>query len=82
MTLGEALRQYRKRQKLVQKELAARIGISLKHYALIERNKAHPSHAVLERICAVTTISINYTLDTKTNRVLETIVRYKLPSHR
>ncbi len=62
MTLGSALRLYRKRHHLVQKELAAVIGISLKHYALIERGKAHPSHTVLERICAVTPVSVDFTI--------------------
>ena len=61
MTLGEALKTYRKKRKLVQKELAASIGISLKHYALIERDKAHPSHIVLQRICDITKICIRFT---------------------
>jgi transcriptional regulator with XRE-family HTH domain len=60
MTLGAALRHYRKEHNLLQKELAARIGISLKHYALIERGKAHPSHGVLERICETTSISVQF----------------------
>ena len=63
MTLGEALKTYRKKHKLVQKELAALAGISLKHYALIERDKAHPSHIVLKRICNITKICIKFTFN-------------------
>ena len=74
MTLGEALKQYRKQHHLVQKELAAKIGISVKHYAMIERGKAYPSQFVLQRICEVTTITVEFTVGR--NRVSEATTRY------
>jgi len=74
MTLGEALKKYRMKKKLVQKELAAQIGISLKHYALIERGKAYPSQYVLQRICEVTTIAVEFTV--RRNRISEATTNY------
>ncbi|MBI1803378.1 MAG: helix-turn-helix transcriptional regulator [Ignavibacteriae bacterium] len=74
MTLGQALKKYRKKHKLVQKELAAKIGISLKHYAQIERGKAYPSQIVLQRICEVTTIAVEFTVGR--NRVSEATTKY------
>ena len=60
MTLADALKRYRRKHKLVQKELAARIGISVKHYAQLERGKAYPSQFILQRICEVTTIVVAF----------------------
>ena len=74
MTLGDALKKYRKQHKLVQKELAAEIEISLKHYAMIERGKAYPSQIVLQRICNVTTVRVEFTL--RKGRVSETTTDY------
>lgn len=62
MTLSEALRAYRKEHRLAQKELAAKIGISLKHYACIEGGSAHPSSTVLSTICRITDIKQNFYL--------------------
>ena len=76
MTLGEALKQYRKAKNLLQKQLAAEIGISLKHYTLIENDRAHPSSTVLKRIYATTDIVVEFSVNTD-KRVSEYSVRYK-----
>ena len=68
MTLGESLRRYRKQRNFVQKELAAKIGISLKHYGQIERGKTFPSHEILQRICDVVPICVDYRIDMKSRR--------------
>jgi transcriptional regulator with XRE-family HTH domain len=56
MELGEALRGYRKTHLLAQKQLAAQIGISRKHYARIEEGHDHPFSTILTRICEMTGI--------------------------
>jgi transcriptional regulator with XRE-family HTH domain len=58
MTLGRALRRYRLRHHLLQKELAARIGISLKHYSMIENGHSFPSSVMLARICRIARIRV------------------------
>jgi len=77
MTLGEALKRYRKANNFLQKQLAAKIGISLKHYTLIENDHAHPSSTVLKRICEVTDVVVEFTVNTK-QHVSEYSVRYKV----
>ena len=76
MTLGEALKRHRKTNNLLQKQLAAVIGISLKHYTLIENGHAHPSSKVLQRIFETTDIVVEFTCN-KTDRVSEYIAHYK-----
>jgi transcriptional regulator with XRE-family HTH domain len=62
MTLSEALKSYRRRHHLLQKQIAADLRISLKHYTGIENDHAHPSSKVMERICDFTGISVSYSL--------------------
>jgi DNA-binding XRE family transcriptional regulator len=51
MTLGEALRRYRAKNHLLQKEAADHFGISRKHYAQLERDRELPSLKLLNDIC-------------------------------
>jgi len=62
MNLQSALREFRKVHRLLQKQLAADLGISLKHYSRIEEGKDLPSVSLLRRICDVTGITAEYYL--------------------
>ncbi len=63
MDLQTALREFRKARRLMQKEVAAELGISLKHYSRIEEGKDAPSWGLLKRIREVTGIKIEFSLE-------------------
>ncbi|MHC1744033.1 MAG: helix-turn-helix transcriptional regulator [Syntrophobacteraceae bacterium] len=48
--IGSNLRQLRKGRGWLQQEAAERLGITVKHYSQMERNKAHPSMTLLQKI--------------------------------
>ena len=48
--IGKKLRELRKERRWLQQELAEKLGISVKHYSQLERNKAQPSMGLLRRI--------------------------------
>lgn len=72
MTLGEALRSYRREHRLLQKEIAGTLNISLKHYSGLENGHAHASSKVMKRICELTGIAISYSF-----AVMEKSARYR-----
>ncbi len=47
--IGRNLRQLRKGRGWLQQEAAERLGITVKHYSQMERNKAHPSMTLLQK---------------------------------
>lgn len=48
--IGRRLRELRKARSCLQQELAQKLDITVKHYSQLERNKAQPSMALLEKI--------------------------------
>jgi transcriptional regulator with XRE-family HTH domain len=76
MTLSEALRSYRRKHHLLQKQLAADLHISLKHYIEIENDHAHPSSTVMERISDFTGITISYSIVAR-----EPLSQYRIHHH-
>ncbi len=51
--LGKNAREAREKKNLTQEEVAKAVGISINHYAGIERGEENPTLAVLEQICKV-----------------------------
>ncbi len=51
---GSLLGQYRKDNKLIKKEVAAKLDLSREYYSKLERGKVEPSGKVIHRICKVT----------------------------
>lgn len=56
---GERLRELRRERGFTQEEIALRAEITTSYYGQIERGTANPSVALLEKICAVMSISIS-----------------------
>jgi DNA-binding XRE family transcriptional regulator len=56
MTLGEALKVYRIKNKLLQKQMAFMLGISKEYYCKIENDKVFPSKELLLKIIKMTGI--------------------------
>ncbi len=54
MEVASSLLAYRKKHRLYQKEMAARIGVTREYYWRLERGKGFPSRKLLTRICALT----------------------------
>ena len=50
VTLGKALREQRKRNKLTQKELSAKSGFSVKYISMIERDVYEPTGKIIKEI--------------------------------
>ncbi len=53
LALGKKVREVREKRNLTQEEVAKAMGISINHYAGIERGEENPTYAVLEEICKV-----------------------------
>ena len=62
MGVSMALRTYREREHLCQKEAAAKLGISRVYYCQLENAKANPSLELLSRIIHLTGTSLNTVL--------------------
>ncbi|MCX7763110.1 MAG: helix-turn-helix domain-containing protein [Candidatus Kryptonium sp.] len=60
MTLGEALRIFRRKNNLLQKQMAYMLGITVEYYSKIENDKVFPSQNLLRKICELTRIKINF----------------------
>lgn len=60
--LGEALKEYRNQHKLLQKEIADRLGITREYYALLEEGHRLPSPGLLYRISCQLEISMEFTI--------------------
>lgn len=57
--LGKAIRIYRIRAGMNQKELAEKLGISTNYLGMIERGDRNPSQKILEKIASTLEISIS-----------------------
>ncbi|HUN66007.1 MAG TPA: helix-turn-helix transcriptional regulator [Bacteroidota bacterium] len=77
MTLSEALRSYRIKHHLLQKQVAAALQISLKHYTEIENGHSYASSTVMKRLCELTGIEISYSFSAR-----EMSARYRSRRHR
>lgn len=58
MRLSAALVLYRREKGLTQKEVAARLDVSREYYCRLENGSAIPSVRLLERICSLTSVSV------------------------
>lgn len=58
MKLSATLVLYRREKGLTQKEMAARLDISREYYWRLENGNAIPSVRLLERICRLTSVSV------------------------
>jgi transcriptional regulator with XRE-family HTH domain len=56
--IGRRLKELRKETRWLQQEMAEKLGISVKHYSQLERNKAQPSMGLLHRIADVFKVKI------------------------
>lgn len=55
----------RRRKKMTQRQLAARVGVSPSHISDIERGEAKPAHTVIVNICEILNIVEPETLTTE-----------------
>ena len=62
MTLGDKIRNLRKKKGLSQGELADKIGISGNHLSRLERGHYQPSADVLKKVAGVLEVSTDYIL--------------------
>ena len=60
MTLGEALKLYRLKNNLLQKQMAHMLGISREYYCKIENDKIIPGRKLIQKITKVTGIKIKF----------------------
>ena len=68
MKLGTAIKKFRRIKNLRQKELAGKLGISVKHLACVELGLSDASSTVRRKICEVTGIVENYEYPQKNKR--------------
>ena len=62
MTLRELLRGYRRRHRLLQKQIAGQLGVSREYYARIECGRVIPSLSLLAKMSVELNVEINFTL--------------------
>lgn len=62
MRLHEAMKKYREKRGMYQKEISAKLRISLKHYALIEEGHINPAPVLRKKICKLMNIAEDYKL--------------------
>jgi len=60
MTLGEALKNFRLKNDILQKQMAYILKISREYYCKIENDKVFPSPKLLIKICEITGIKIEF----------------------
>jgi len=60
MTLGEALKVYRIKNKLLQKQMAFMLGISKEYYCKIENDKILPERNLMNKIIKITGIELKF----------------------
>lgn len=60
MSMGDKIRQIRKRFALTQAELAAKLGISASAVGMYEQNRREPDSKVLNKLCEIFGISGDY----------------------
>ena len=60
MTLGEALKVYRIKNKLLQKQMAFMLGISKEYYCKIENDKILPGRNLMNKIIKITGIELKF----------------------
>jgi transcriptional regulator with XRE-family HTH domain len=56
--IGKNLRQLRKERGWLQQDAALKLGITVKHYSQMERDKAHPSSTLLQKIAALFEVEV------------------------
>ncbi|WP_140945631.1 helix-turn-helix transcriptional regulator [Candidatus Thermokryptus mobilis] len=65
MTLGEALKLYRLKNNLLQKQMAYLLGISKEYYCKIENDKIIPGRKLIQKITKLTGIKLNFRIVVK-----------------
>ena len=56
--IGRRLKEFRKVRSWLQQDVAQRLDITVKHYSQLERNKAQPSMALLEKIAELFEVEV------------------------
>ncbi|MFZ1081249.1 MAG: helix-turn-helix transcriptional regulator [Candidatus Kryptoniota bacterium] len=62
MQLGEALKTFRKDSNMLQKQMAAKLGITTEYYNKIEKESVAPSGKMLAKIIGLTKFSVEFHL--------------------
>ena len=62
MTLGDKIRQLRKRAQMTQAELAVRLGISASAVGMYEQDRREPDSKILNKLCEVFSVSGDYVI--------------------
>ena len=62
MTLGEKIRQLRKRKKITQSQLAELIGTHESHIGRYEKDQSVPTSPILKKIAEAFNVSVDYLL--------------------
>jgi len=60
MTLGEALKLYRLKNNLLQKQMAHMLGISREYHCKIENDKILPGRKLVQKITKITGIKLKF----------------------
>jgi len=68
MTLGEALKLYRLKNNLLQKQMAHMLGISREYYCKIENNKIIPGRKLIQKIAKITGIKPKFEMTSVKNK--------------
>lgn len=77
--IGKRLKELRKDKRWLQQEMAERLGISVKHYSQLERNKAQPSMGLLQRIADVFKVKVPELYETAPAEEAEQALQAKGP---
>ena len=56
--IGKRLKELRKDKGWLQQEIAERLGISVKHYSQLERNRAQPSMGLLQKVAELFKVKV------------------------
>ena len=65
MTLGDALKLYRLKNNLLQKQMAYLLGISKEYHCKIENDKIIPGRKLIQKITKITGIKLNFRIVVK-----------------
>jgi len=56
--IGKRLKELRKEKGWLQQEIAEKLGISVKHYSQLERNRAQPSMGLLQKVAELFKVKV------------------------
>jgi transcriptional regulator with XRE-family HTH domain len=77
MTLGDKIKDVRKKRGFSQGELAEKVGISAVHMNRLEKGKFQPSIQVISKIAEVLEVSVDYLLNEESEALPEIKIKNK-----